>query len=91
MNIITTGPLHGRKIEHALRELCGIKADAFALAVIDDAGLITTYLSKGLHTQHELLFPSAFYDEFRRSQNCHSQPYKQGLLITYAPLIFQLY
>jgi hypothetical protein len=38
--------------EHALRELCGIKADAFALAVIDDAGLITTYLSKGLHTQH---------------------------------------
>jgi hypothetical protein len=54
MDIITTGPLHGRKIEQA-------------------------YLSKGLHTQYELLFPPAFYDEFRRSQNRHARRSNFGL------------
>jgi hypothetical protein len=35
----------------ARTELCGIKADAFALAVIDSAGLITTYpVKRAAHT-----------------------------------------
>jgi hypothetical protein len=63
MDIITTGPLHGRKIEQA-------------------------YLSKGLHAQYELLFPPAFYDEFRRSQNRHARRSNFGpmLILPLAPL-----
>jgi hypothetical protein len=91
---IVTDPLHDRQrnrivsdtpqsIGHTLEEFCGI-TNAYALAVINDDGLVTTYLSEGLKTNHELLFPPAFYDEFRRSR--HGKPYQQGVLFIYASI-----